>query len=269
MPSALGTVRNLYFYPVKGLSPQPLATVNLAPAQGFPFDRMFGLACVDSGFDPGNPRPLPKQRFLMLARDNRLAELQTYLDPDTKQFTIHAQGELVHESDFLHDESIEKTRDWFAEMFGLGPERRPMLAEATPHRFTDVSVTSERLMNAISLINLSSVADFGERLGKLIDPLRFRANLYFEGWSPFSELELISRELSVGSVRLRILRRTTRCAATEVDPKTGRRDIAVPRLLKECYGHVDMGVYAEVLTGGVVEPGMPVVIHEEVTGGSL
>jgi uncharacterized protein YcbX len=73
-------------------------------------------------------------------------------------------------------------------------------------------------------------------------------------------LELIEREFSVGSARLRILRRTTRCAATEVDPKSGRRDIPVPRLLKECCGHVDMGVYVEVLTGGIVEPGMPVVI---------
>jgi MOSC domain-containing protein len=262
MPSASGSVRNLYFYPVKGLSPQPLTAVNLAPAEGFPFDRMFGLACFDSGFDPRNPRPLPKQRFLMLARDNRLAELQTHLDPDTRHFTIHVKGELVHESDFSDDGSVEKTRDWFAEMFGLGPERRPVLAEAAPHRFTDVSVGSARLMNAISLINLSSVADFSERLGKPIDPLRFRGNLYFEGWPPFSELELMNAELSVGSTRLRILRRTTRCAATEVNPKTGQRDIAVPRLLKECYGHVDMGVYAEVLAGGVVEPGMPVVIRD-------
>lgn len=72
----------------------------------------------------------------------------------------------------------------------------------------------------------------------------------------------MNREFTVGSVRLRILRRTTRCAATEVDPKNGRRDIAVPRLLKECCGHLDMGVYAEVLTGGVVEPGMPIVIRK-------
>jgi|SRR5581483_5082445 len=261
MSSSSGTVRNLYFYPVKGLSPQPLPSVNLAPGEGFPFDRMFGLACFDSGFDPSNPRPLPKQRFLMLARDNRLAELQTYLDPHTKHFTIHVQGERVHESDFSHHESIEKTRDWFAGMFGVGSERRPILAEAAPHRFTDVSVASEQLMNAISLINLSSVSDFSKRVGKPIDPLRFRANLYFEGWAPFSELELMNRELNVGSARLRILRRTTRCAATEVDPKNGQRDIAVPRLLKECYGHLDMGVYAQVLTGGVVEPGMPVEIR--------
>jgi hypothetical protein len=260
MLSASGTVRSLYFYPVKGLSPQPLPAVTLAPAQGFPFDRMLGLACFDSGFDPKNPRPLPKQRFLMLARDNRLAELQTHLDPDTRHFTIHVKGELVHESDFSHDESVERTRDWFATLFGLGAERRPLLAAAAPHRFTDVSVSSERLMNAVSLINLSSVADFSERLGKPVDPLRFRANLYFEGWPPFSELELMNEELSVGATRLRILRRTTRCAATEVSPETGLRDIAVPRLLKECYGHVDMGVYAEVLTGGMVEPGMPVVI---------
>jgi uncharacterized protein YcbX len=260
MSAAMGIVRDLYYYPVKGLSPQPLPRVELATGEGFPFDRMYGLARFDSGFDPKHPQPLPKQRFLMLARDARLAELQTHLDPRTKHFTIRVQGHVVHESDFSQPDSIERTIDFFATMFGLDPERRPLLAAAVPHRFTDVSVGSARMMNAISLINLNSVADFSARLGTPIDPLRFRANLYFDGWPAFSELDCMDQEFEIGSLRLRILRRTKRCAATEVNPKTAERDIAVPRLLKEHYGHFDMGVYAEVLTGGTVEPGMPVVI---------
>jgi uncharacterized protein YcbX len=260
MLSAAGIVRDLYYYPVKGLSPQPLPRVELLPGEGFPFDRMYGLARFDSGFDPKNPQPLPKQRFLMLARDAQLARLETRLDPRTRHFSIRAQGNLVHESDFNQPEAVERTIDFFASMFGLDPERRPLLAEAVPHRFTDSSVSSPRLMNAISLINLNSVADLGARLGMSVDPLRFRANLYFDGWPAFSELDCVDGELEVGSLRLRVLQRIRRCAATEVNPTTAQRDIAVPRLLKEHYGHVDMGVYAEVLTGGTVEPGMPVVV---------
>ncbi len=117
------------------------------------------------------------------------------------------------------------------------------------------------MMNAISLINLNSVADFSARLGGIpVDPLRFRANLYFDGWPAFSELDCVDGEFEVGPLRLRVLQRIRRCAATEVNPTTAERDIAVPRLLKEHYGHVDMGIYAEVLTGGRVEPGMPVAI---------
>ena len=261
MLSAAGMVRELYHYPVKGLSPQRLPRVELSAGEGFPFDRMYGLARFDSGFDPKHPQPLPKQRFLMLARDAQLAKLQTHLDPQTRRFSIRVQGSLVHESDFTEPEAIERTIDFFASMFGLEPARRPLLAEAVPHRFTDVSVGSPRLMNAISLINLNSVADFSARLGVPVDPLRFRGNLYFDGWPAFSELDRVDEEFEVGSLRLRVLQRIRRCAATEVNPLTAERDVAVPRLLKEHYGHVDMGVYAEVLTGGTVEPGMPVVIN--------
>ena len=258
--SITGIVRDLYYYPVKGLSPQQLPRVELASGEGFPFDRMYGLARFDSGFDPKHPQPLPKQRFLMLARDERLAGLQTQLDPQTRRFTIRVQGRVVHESNFSQPDSIERTIDFFATMFSLDAERRPLLAEAAPHRFTDVSVGSARMMNAISLINLNSVADFSARLSAPIDPLRFRANLYFDGWPAFSELDRVDEEFAIGSLRMRILQRIRRCAATEVNPKTAARDVAVPRLLKEYYGHFDMGVYAEVLTGGTVEPGMPVVI---------
>jgi len=260
MLAAAGVVRDLYYYPVKGLSPQQLPRVTLTTGEGFPFDRMYGLARFDSGFDPKHPQPLPKQRFLMLARDAQLARLQTHLDPETKRFSIQVEGNVVHQSDFTQPDSIERTIDFFASMFGLDPERRPQLAEAEPHRFTDASVGSPRLMNAISLINLDSVADFSARLGEPIDPLRFRANIYFAGWPAFSELDCVDGEFEVGSLRLRVLQRIRRCAATEVNPKTAERDVAVPRLLKEHYGHFDMGVYAEVLTGGTIEPGMPVVI---------
>lgn len=261
MVSAAGMVRELYYYPVKGLSPQRLPTVELSVGEGFPFDRMYGLARFDSGFDPKHPQPLPKQRFLMLARDAQLARLQTHLDPQTRLFSIRVQGNLVHESDFTEPAAVERTIDFFASMFGLEPGRRPLLAQAVPHRFTDASVGSPRLMNAISLINLNSVADFSARLGVPVDPLRFRGNLYFDGWPAFSEFDRVDEEFEVGSLRLRVLQRIKRCAATEVNPTTAERDVAVPRLLKEHYGHFDMGVYAEVLTGGTVEPGMPIVIN--------
>ena len=41
-----------------------------------------------------------------------------------------------------------------------------------------------------------------------------------------------------------------RCAATEVDPDTGIRDLPIPRTLMQTYGHADCGVYAEVIEGG-------------------
>ena len=255
MRNQLGAVRSLYHYPIKGLSPQPLEHVALAAGHGFPFDRTFGLARHDSTFDPRNPQPLPKTRFYMLARNERLAELKTHLEPQTGRLSIQKDGELVHECTMTQPEGAAATVEFFARMFELDEPRRPVLAHAHPHRFTDVSVGSAQMMNAISLINLDSVRDLGARVAADVDPLRFRANLYFDGWEPFSELEHMGREVQAGSVRLRILAPTQRCAATEVNPSTAKRDLHVPRLLKEHYGHLNMGVYAEVLSAGIIAPG--------------
>src|SRR5688500_16987845 len=112
-------VRALYHYPIKGFSPQPLERVELTAGQGLPFDRVFGLARADSGFDPNRPVPLPKQRFFMLARNERLAELQTFVDPQTCRLTVHVAGELVHESDLSTTEGATATVDFLMRRFEL------------------------------------------------------------------------------------------------------------------------------------------------------
>jgi uncharacterized protein YcbX len=115
-------------------------------------------------------------------------------------------------------------------------------------------------MNWISLLNLASVRDLARRAGiDRIDPRRFRANELLDGLPPWSELDLVDREFTVGGVRLRGVLRTVRCAAVEVDPGTGRRDLPVLRLLKRHRGDEVMGLYAEVLSGGVLEVGGEVV----------
>ena len=46
-----------------------------------------------------------------------------------------------------------------------------------------------------------------------------------------------------------------RCAATNVDPDTGIRDLAIPDALQRAYGHADCGIYAEVVTPGEIAVG--------------
>lgn len=47
-----------------------------------------------------------------------------------------------------------------------------------------------------------------------------------------------------------VLEKATRCAAPNVDPKTGNRDMDIPAALKREWGHMDFGVYAKILTDG-------------------
>ena len=49
--------------------------------------------------------------------------------------------------------------------------------------------------------------------------------------------------------------RIDRCAATHVNPETAARDTNVLMALQRVFGHIDMGVYAEVIGGGEIATG--------------
>ena len=111
----------------------------------------------------------------------------------------------------------------------------------------------------MSIINLASVAALKDIIGAPIDPLRFRANVYVSGWPAWSELDLVGRQVEIGnSARLKIVKRIVRCAATNVDPCTGIRDLSIPDSLMQRFGHRDFGVYGEVIAAG------DVAMHDEV-----
>ena len=59
-------------------------------------------------------------------------------------------------------------------------------------------------------------------------------------------MEWVDRELTIGDVVLKVVRRTKRCAATGVDPQTGIRDLNIPVSLLKYVKHGDLGIYAEV-----------------------
>ena len=66
---------------------------------------------------------------------------------------------------------------------------------------------------------------------------------------------MLGGEIAIGKARLKVVKRIQRCAATEVDPSTGIRDLAMLRGLMDKFGHADCGVYAEVIEAGVIAPG--------------
>ncbi len=247
-------IEALIRYPVKGLSGQSMDSVQLSPGQGFPCDRQFGFARPDSGFDPGNPRPLPKSKFYMLARDASLALLRTEFDDQTGVLSMSSADQSGRFT-IATPEGKQQAGQWLKSYLGLPDDETPQLFEASPHRFTDVSVVSTEMMNAVSFINLDSVNAFAASIGRDIDPGRFRGNIHLSGLSPFSELEMVGQQIAIGTARFKFVKRTKRCPATEVDLSTGERDLDVPGLLQESYEHKDMGIYAEVLEGGAITMG--------------
>jgi uncharacterized protein YcbX len=85
--------------------------------------------------------------------------------------------------------------------------------------------------------------------------MRFRGNVYVEGLPAWSELEWENRTFSLGSLKVKGVLRTQRCAATNVNPRTAERDMNLPQALKLGYGHMDMGIYCEILEDGDLAAG--------------
>ena len=123
------------------------------------------------------------------------------------------------------------------------------MLRAAGHSFSDVAA------KVISIINLASVAAVENAVGMPVDPLRFRGNLYVEGWPAWREFDLLDKTIAIGPARLKIVKRIVRCAATNVEPRTGIRDLEIPDTLMQAFGHMDCGVYAEVVTPGTIATG--------------
>ena len=241
----------LYRYPVKGLSPEPLSRAELSRGDYFPGDRLFAIENGPSGFDAATPAHQPKIKFLMLMRNERLAALRTRFDDAASTLAIEDGGREAVKADLSTKEgrlAIEAFFRRFMPKELRGPPK--VLSAPGGFRFTD----SRR--GFVSLINLASVAALETVVGAPVDPLRFRGNVYVQGWPAWSEFDLVGKEVALGpSVRLKITKRIERCAATDVDPATGIRDLSIPRTLMQTFGHTDCGIYAEVLAGGTIAAG--------------
>jgi uncharacterized protein len=244
------TVAAIYRYPVKGLGPDRLESAELTPGRTIAGDRLYAIENGPSGFDSAHPAYFPKSRFLMLMRNERLAALRTVFDQATHTLAITANGREAARGDLRTAEGRAAIEHFFAGFCADELRGPPKVLHGAGHSFSDVA------RKVVSIINLASLAELETILGVPVNPLRFRANLYVQGWPAWSELDLVGREIAVGpSARLKVVKRIVRCAATNVDPDTGVRDLAIPDTLMRNLGHTDCGVYAEVIAGGTIAPG--------------
>lgn len=243
------TVNHLYRYPVKGLSPEPLGEVTLVPGEGFPLDRAYALAHGTAPFDPEHPEPLAKTHFLMLMKNERLARLDTAYDDESGVLSVRREGKEVVRGNLRDAVGRKLIEQFYAAWLGDAVRGSPRLVQAPGHSFADVGI------KVVSMINLASVRALERVVGRPVDHLRFRANLYFDGADAWSEFEWIDRDVAIGDVRLRPIKRTRRCAAVNVDPATAERDMSIPNVLLDTFGHADMGIYARVVEGGLITLG--------------
>lgn len=253
MPS---TVAAIYRYPVKGLSPEKLERVRLSPGDCLPHDRRFAIALPATCFDPERPEWLSKTHFVMLMRDEALAQLHTNFDPASGALTIEDDSGLALRACIAEPEGRRQVSEFLADFLGDAVEHPLRIVEAAGHAFADARRKPNATTNKyVSLINLASIAALEDLVEVPVDPLRFRANVYFEGAPAWREHDWPGREIALGGARLRVIAPITRCAATQVNPATAERDLDVVAALQRGFGHNLMGIYAEVVEGSEIATG--------------
>jgi uncharacterized protein YcbX len=244
----------LYRYPVKGLTPEALDRVRLTAGETLPFDRAYAIENGPSGFNPEAPRHFPKIAFLMLMRNGRLAALKTRFEDATRTLTVRHEGKVVAEGSLATEDGRRAIEDFFAVYCADELRGPPRVVHAEGFSLSD---NPEKV---VSLINLASLRAVEGAVGRPLDPLRFRGNLFVEGMEAWQELGLVGRTIRVGGVTLTGTMAIPRCAATNVDPETGVRDTHIPETLVHEWGQGDCGTYFRVVEGGTIAAGDSVEI---------
>lgn len=252
-----GHVAGIFRHPVKGFTPEPLQAVSLAPGEGFPFDRVWAVENGPSGFDPAAPAWITKSKFTVLAQIPKVAAARSRLDEATGVLHVAAPdaGEIAVRLD--ESEGRAAFEAWLATLLGedaMGPLK--VVTAPPEHRFTD------HPQGQVSIINLASVRDLSQRMGVELDPLRFRANLYVEGWPAWAENAWEGKALMLGWARAEVFKPIVRCVATHVNPDTAERDQEVTKALFDNFGNLHCGIYVRVTSAGPVGLGDAVTTPE-------
>lgn len=125
---------------------------------------------------------------------------------------------------------------------------------AAEERGIDIEVRAgERYYDAgtISLILDCWVAEVERGLGRRLDPLRWRPNLFATALQNVSEVDLVGKRLRIGTATLLVTKPTGRCVTTTYDQVTGESDSTVLRYVA-LERENTMGVYCDVEEAGIV-----------------
>ncbi len=244
------TISSIWRFPVKGLGPERLPEARVDICGAIPGDRHFALALASTLFDGATPHWLPKNSFLTLMKNEKLAALETVFDTASNDLKILRGGKQVARGKLTDPVGRAIIEDFFSAYMKDEARGKPRLVEARGE-----TVFTDQKSKVISVVNLASIRDLERVAGKPVDPTRFRANVMIDGVAPWSEFSWIGRDVSGGGAKFNIKERIQRCVAINVNPKTGERDQNLIKALHEGFGHVDMGIFAAVTQAGAFATG--------------
>lgn len=252
-------VKQLFTYPIKGLTPHEIDLVRLEVGHGIKGDRAFALMFVDDGkANPPDIVPwMSKGHFAVQNDWPGLAALQCEYDRDKERLTVRQQGVQLLKT----GTSTKQERDLIGAFFtgyvaSLPATREARHPQRSPLHLVGTGTGETRYPDRepvhISLMSQATLYDLSEACGRRVDVRRFRPNFVIEGVAAWEEFSWVGKEFYLGEAKIAVTARIGRCPNIEVNPETGDRDLALLPLLQEKYGHRQTGVLAKILTPGNV-----------------
>ncbi len=242
------TLAQIFRYPIKGIGVEALEQTPLVSNAPVPGDRAWAVAHEGAA---ATDAWQPRRNFVVVAYGPQLAQITARsLDNGLLELNHPTTAKLEFDPKVDGQSVLEWVRPFWPDQ------------HSAPARFMAAPAQgmSDNGLPQVSLLNLASLRALSQKAGAPLEPGRFRGNLWVDGLAPWEEFDLIDKTVTIGNVKLHVTERIERCRATEANPTTGLRDIDVPKVLNQGWGHRDFGVYASVVTGGNISVGDPVVL---------
>ncbi|MFC5288922.1 MOSC domain-containing protein [Actinokineospora guangxiensis] len=239
----MGTVVEIFSYPVKGCAGVSLTRADVTPA-GLRHDREFMVTGLDGVFR--SQRRSPRLALIrpevvgdvLLLRATGVEEQAIPIHPDGPRRPV-----TLFSAPFTAVDQGDAAAGWLSEVLGapsrlvrVPPDHARVVDGATP------GTSGWADSAAVHLLTRSSLADLAARVDEPLPLSRFRPNIVVDDLgAPYAEDDL--RAVRIGSVGLAFCKHAIRCAVTLVDQDTGVRAGPEPlRALAAYRRHPDGGV---------------------------
>ena len=247
-------VKYIIRYPIKGLNGEFMNTANLNSGSTISGDRKYAFAKFENDICEKSLIYMKKTNFLALVKEEKLSLLEPQINLKTNFLKLIYKNKEIFNGFLNNKNDIKKLNLCLANFLNLNINKKPRLVtdksdvkNDNKHSFSDIPD------KALSFINLNTVNDFEVKIKQEVNYNRFRGNVIFSGIKAWEEFNWLGKIITIGGVKFEIFRKTKRCAATNVNPNTGLRDLNIPNQLQKIYGHYDLGVYGKVLNKGIIK----------------
>jgi uncharacterized protein YcbX len=254
----------LYRYPVKGFTPEPVASITVLPGGRVAGDRVLNFRFADAPV--ADSAWCKKYHGVVLANTPGLARLQVQFDDNAQRLNISLKNQILI-NERLDEAGRRRAVDAIT-AYVLSLDENPLKDQPTrlPLKLVGDGSTPRYQDNEggqVTLHSRESLASAGVALGDTnLDEARFRHNIVIDGVAAWDELSWVNRKVRVGNVEFERVIAKVRCLATHANPATGERDLQVMQTLVQAFKQAQptFGVGMLSVAGGEIRVGDDVVL---------